>query len=187
MDGCGSSFNSFALFTDSFIILDPFSPYRDSMIIKMIFIFGCQGGRGATCWGMTGHEADPASLLRLYVDYGRHAEATNLLLEYFESFASMVNFVISKWSTVSTSVELNMKTKGFDLFLQRPADVINRKRMSAVWFPYTAIERLWCQLEELRNAGHLVDQCDKLKGMLHGALLKHLKQVFIFSRLSSEH
>lgn len=111
-----------------------------------------KGGRRATSWGMTGQESAPATLFRLYVDYGRHAEATNLLLEYLESFASL-----------------------------RPADVINRKKMSAVWFPYTAIERLWCQLEELQGAGHLVDQCDRLKRLLHGALLNHLKQVKVDS------
>lgn len=110
------------------------------------------GCGGATSWGMTGHEADPATLFRLYVDYGRHAEATNLLLEYLESFASV-----------------------------RPSDVINRKRMSAIWFPYTAIERLWCQLEELQSAGHMVDQCDKLKRLLHGGLVNHLKQVKVDS------
>jgi len=39
---------------------------------------------------MSGKEADPAALFRLYINYGRHAEATNLLLEYLESFASSV-------------------------------------------------------------------------------------------------
>ncbi|KAM0939366.1 hypothetical protein DsansV1_C21g0169861 [Dioscorea sansibarensis] len=101
-----------------------------------------------TSWGMTGQESDPASLFRLYVDYGRLAEATNLLLEYLDSLATL-----------------------------RPADVINRKKMSAVWFPYVAIERLWCQLEELQNAGHMVEQCDKLKRLLESALRNHLKQV----------
>lgn len=42
---------------------------------------------------MTGDEVNPASLFRLYVDYGRYADATNLLLEYIESFASMVNYI----------------------------------------------------------------------------------------------
>ncbi|XP_031284855.1 nuclear pore complex protein NUP160 isoform X3 [Pistacia vera] len=96
--------------------------------------------------GMTGQESSPASLFRLYVDYGRYTEATNLLLEYIESFASM-----------------------------RPADIINRKRPFAVWFPYTTIERLWCQLEDMTRLGHMVDQCEKLRRILHGALLKHLK------------
>jgi len=41
-------------------------------------------------WGMSGKEADPAALFRLYINYGRHAEATNLLVEYLESFASSV-------------------------------------------------------------------------------------------------
>ncbi|KAM7478594.1 hypothetical protein LguiA_026807 [Lonicera macranthoides] len=104
-----------------------------------------KGVRKESSWGMAGSESNPAALLRLYVDYGRYAEATNLLLEYIESFASV-----------------------------RPADVIRRKRTSAVWFPYTTIERLWCQLEESIRSGRMVDQCEKLKKLLHGALLSHL-------------
>ena len=61
--------------------------------------------------------------------------------------------------------------------MQRPADILHRKKMSAAWFPYTAVERLWCQLEEIQRAGHSVDQCDRLKKQLHGALMSHLQQV----------
>lgn len=49
--------------------------------------------------------------------------------------------------------------------------------MSGILFPYAAIERLWCQLEELKSAGHMLDQCEKLMNLLRGALLIHLKQV----------
>lgn len=94
--------------------------------------------------GMTGNESDPASLFRLYIDYGRFAEATNLLIEYIESLAS------------------------------RPADVIRRKEQFAVWFPYTTIERLWCLLEESIKLGHRIDQSEKLKKLLHGVLVNHL-------------
>lgn len=65
-------------------------------------------------------------------------------------------------------------------YLQKPTDIINRKRPFSVWFPYTAIERLWCQLEELIRSGHMVDQCDKLKKLLHGTLLSHLKLVCLY-------
>lgn len=41
---------------------------------------------------MTGQESNPALLFRIYVDYGRYTEATNLLLEYIDSCASMVIF-----------------------------------------------------------------------------------------------
>ncbi|KAJ1392235.1 putative nuclear pore complex protein [Sesbania bispinosa] len=102
--------------------------------------------------GMTGRESNPASLFQLYVNYGRYAEATYLLLEYIESFASM-----------------------------RPADIIRRKRPFAVWFPYTTIERLLYQLEELIRMGHMVDHCDKLKKMLHGSLQNHLKMLKVDS------
>ncbi|KAK9122460.1 hypothetical protein Syun_020077 [Stephania yunnanensis] len=107
-----------------------------------------KGGRRATAWGMTGQESDPASLFRLYVNSGHFVEAINLLLEYMDSFASL-----------------------------KPANVINRKKMSAIWFPFTTIEMLWCQLGELSSSGHITDQCDKLKRLLRGALTNHLKQV----------
>ncbi|KAK4566003.1 hypothetical protein RGQ29_002278 [Quercus rubra] len=97
-------------------------------------------------WGMTGQESNPSSLFRLYVDYGRYTEATNLLLDCIESLASA-----------------------------RPVDIINRKRPFAVWFPYTTIERLWCQLEESISSGRMVDHCEKLKKLLHEALLRHLQ------------
>uniref|UniRef100_A0A0E0JVF3 Uncharacterized protein n=1 Tax=Oryza punctata TaxID=4537 RepID=A0A0E0JVF3_ORYPU len=111
-----------------------------------------KAGNRMISWGMSGTEADPATLFRLYINYGRQTEATNLLVEYLESFAS-----------------------------SRPVDVLHRKKMSAAWFPYTAIERLWYQLEEMQNAGHSVDQCDRLKKLLHGSLLSHLQQVVVDS------
>ncbi|KAK1430067.1 hypothetical protein QVD17_12562 [Tagetes erecta] len=103
-------------------------------------------------WGMAGSESSPASLFQLYVDYGRYPEATNLLLHYIESVASL-----------------------------RPADVIRRKKTFAVWFPYTTIERLWCKLGDLISSGHMVEQCEKLRGMLHMALLNHFKQLKVDS------
>ncbi|XP_047080549.1 nuclear pore complex protein NUP160 [Lolium rigidum] len=111
-----------------------------------------KGGNRMISWGMCGKEADPAALFRLYTNYGRHAEAANLLVEYLDSFAS-----------------------------SRPVDVLHRKKMSAAWFPYTTIERFWCQLEEMQSAGHSADQCDRLKKLLHGALMKHLQQVVVDS------
>lgn len=110
-------------------------------------------GQRACSWGMTGQQPDPAALLQLYIEYGRLAEATNLLLEYLEYFAN-----------------------------QSPADAIRRKNMSAICFPYTLIERLWCQLETLQAAGHMVGQCEKHKELLRGALLNHLQQ----AKLNSE-
>ncbi|EMS53650.1 hypothetical protein TRIUR3_25313 [Triticum urartu] len=107
-----------------------------------------KGGNRMISWGMSGKEADPAALFRLYTSYGRHTEAANLLVEYLDSFAS-----------------------------SRPMDVLHRKKMSAAWFPYTTVERFWCQLEEMQSAGHSADQCDRLKKLLHGALMNHLQQV----------
>ncbi|CAN6684888.1 unnamed protein product [Malus baccata var. baccata] len=105
-------------------------------------------GRKDKTWGMTGQGSNPALLFQLYVDYGRYREATIFLLEYIGLFASM-----------------------------RPADIIKRKRPLGVWFPYTGIQRLWCQLEELISSGHMVDECNKLKNLLCGALLGHLELV----------
>lgn len=70
------------------------------------------------------------------------------------------------------------------LHLQRPVDIIHRKKMSAIWFPYTTIEHLWCQLEETKSSGHMVDQCDKLKRILQGALGSHLNLVCFSSTRS---
>lgn len=105
-----------------------------------------------TSWGMAGSESSPASLFQLYVDYGRYPEATNLLLHYIESVASL-----------------------------RPGDVIRRKKTCAVWFPYITIERLWCKLGELINSGHMVDQSERLRSLLQAALLKHFNQLHIDS------
>lgn len=60
------------------------------MLVIKTLTWMLQGGRRANTWGMSGQESNPASLLRLYVDYGRYTEATNLLLEYIEQLASMV-------------------------------------------------------------------------------------------------
>ncbi|CAN8290175.1 unnamed protein product [Cochlearia groenlandica] len=103
-------------------------------------------GQKEKALGMGGQEASPASLFQLYVDYGRLTEATNLLLEYMESFAS-----------------------------SKPAEVLKRKKVSGVWFPYTTVERLWWELEKTMNSGRMLDQCQKLKGQLQQALLNHLK------------
>lgn len=144
------------LYLEKYRKLDPRLPvtvaetllYTDPQIeLPLWLVHMFKGGRKVS-WGMTGQEPDSATLFRLYVDYGRHAEATNLLLENLDSFSSL-----------------------------RPADIINRKKMSATWFPYIAIERLWCQLEEMRSSGHMVDHCDKLKKLLQEALMKLLKQV----------
>ncbi|XP_057530266.1 nuclear pore complex protein NUP160 isoform X4 [Amaranthus tricolor] len=95
--------------------------------------------------GMTGQELNPATLFGLYVDYGRYPEATELLIEYIEAYASL-----------------------------RPAGVIHRKKPFATWFPYTTIERLWCQLEDSISKGQMTNQCEKLKVLLYGALQSHL-------------
>ncbi|KAL2992532.1 hypothetical protein AAZX31_10G052400 [Glycine max] len=109
-------------------------------------------GQKERLWGMAGRESNPASLFQLYVSYDRYAEATYLLLDCIDSFASM-----------------------------RPADIIRRKRPLAVWFPYTTIERLLYQLDELIRMGRMVDHCDKLKKMLHDSLQNHLKMLKVDS------
>ncbi|KAG2402562.1 Nuclear pore complex protein [Vigna angularis] len=120
-------------------------------------------GQKERLWGMTGRESNPASLFQLYVTYDRYADATYLLLECIDSFASMCVRSV------------------FNIVLQRPADIIRRKRPFAVWFPYTTIERLLYRLEELIRMGHMVDHCEKLKRMLHGSLKSHLKMLKVDS------
>ncbi|KAL9246080.1 hypothetical protein vseg_019660 [Gypsophila vaccaria] len=102
-------------------------------------------GRRREHIGMSGQESGPATLFGLYVDYGRFPEATELLVDFIEAYSSM-----------------------------RPAGIIKRKKPFAAWFPYTAIERLWCHLEESVRLGHMTEQCEKLKALLHGALRSHL-------------
>ncbi|KAH9627148.1 hypothetical protein KSS87_018388 [Heliosperma pusillum] len=102
-------------------------------------------GRQRQHIGMSGQESSPATLFGLYVDYGRFPEAAELLVDYIEAYGSM-----------------------------RPAGIIHRKRPFAAWFPYTAIERFWCHLEESIRVGHKIEQCEKLKALLHGALRSHL-------------
>ena len=65
------------------------------MCICLTYIFLSQVSRQEYGFGMIGSESSPASLFRLYVDYGRYVEATNVLLEYIESLASLVNSLIS--------------------------------------------------------------------------------------------
>ncbi|KAI5595424.1 hypothetical protein BDE02_03G138000 [Populus trichocarpa] len=54
------------------------------------------------------------------------------------------------------------------------------KKPFAAWFPYATVERLWYQLEELINLGHMVDQ-NSMVSILRGALQNHLKQVINIS------
>lgn len=89
------------LFTCSF----SFTRWKEAMICKAVLFwfhsslllisFLCLGqdGQKEKALGMAGKEASPASLFQLYVDYGRLTEATNLLLEYMEAFASSVSFL----------------------------------------------------------------------------------------------
>lgn len=63
-------------------------------VLLTSFLFVRQDGKKEKALGMGGQEASPASLFQLYVDYGRLTEATNLLLEYMESFASSVSYMI---------------------------------------------------------------------------------------------
>uniref|UniRef100_A0A0A0LKG2 Uncharacterized protein n=3 Tax=Cucumis sativus TaxID=3659 RepID=A0A0A0LKG2_CUCSA len=116
------------------------------MELPLWLVLMFKDGRRPKTWGMTGEESNPALLFRLYVEYGRYTEATHLLLEYMESFASMA-----------------------------PADLINRKRPFSICFPYNAVQYLWCKIDELIRSGHMVDACEKLRNLLHGALLNHLK------------
>ncbi|KAL7592828.1 hypothetical protein Lser_V15G33426 [Lactuca serriola] len=124
----------------------------DRLIELPLWLVQMFKGKVKGSWGMSGAESSPASLFQLYVDYGRYPEATNLLLHYIESLASL-----------------------------RPADVVGRKRTSAVWFPYTTIERLWCKLGDLISSDHMVDQCEKLRSLLQTALLKHFHQLKVDS------
>ncbi|CAM8903551.1 unnamed protein product [Rhodiola kirilowii] len=103
-------------------------------------------------WGMAGQESSPAMLFQIYVECGRYTEATNLLLEYIESYATI-----------------------------RPNDIGHRKKTSAAWFPYTTVEHLCFQLDQMIKLGRMVDQCNKLKMQIYTTLEKHLKMLKVDS------
>ncbi|XP_008457194.1 nuclear pore complex protein NUP160 isoform X3 [Cucumis melo] len=128
------------------IVVETLLRADSQMELPLWLVLMFKDGRRPKTWGMTGEESNPASLFRLYVEYGRYTEATHLLLECMESFASM-----------------------------GPADIINRKRPFSVCFPYNAVQYLWCKIDELIRSGHMVDACEKLRNLLHGALLNHMK------------
>jgi len=107
-----------------------------------------KGGKEASSLGMAGLGADPAALLRIYLDFDRLAEATNLVLEYFRAWTNL-----------------------------RPADVIKRKHMCAVWFPYTLLDRLQSCLS---TSSDLAIR-EKLQDSLKCALQSHFKQVKVDS------
>ncbi|XP_024389835.1 nuclear pore complex protein NUP160 isoform X1 [Physcomitrium patens] len=104
-----------------------------------------KGGKEAGASGMAGGKeagADPAALLRIYLDFDRLAEATALVLEYIRAWSSL-----------------------------KPADVIKRKRMCAVWFPYTVLDRLQNCLSKSSDMAVR----DKLQDSLKFALQNHFK------------
>ncbi|KAG4996199.1 hypothetical protein JHK82_027013 [Glycine max] len=130
-------------------------------------------GQKERLWGMAGRESNPASLFQLYVSYDRYAEATYLLLDCIDSFASMLFFPLlsyerprvpsacnSMLATVRYAAAVILVHYVFNsvanIVLQRPADIIRRKRPLAVWFPYTTIERLLYQLDELIRMGRML-------------------------------
>ncbi|KAL2608671.1 hypothetical protein R1flu_027244 [Riccia fluitans] len=92
--------------------------------------------------------ADPAALLRIYLDHGRYVEATYLLLEYLQA---------------STRV--------------RPSDVFKRKQACGVWFPYTLVDRLIHSLSELRASGNAASRNEKLRISLQNAVLHHFDRI----------
>lgn len=63
----------------------------ESDVLEFILTFvNLQGGKEASSLGMAGLGADPAALLRIYLDFDRLAEATNLVLEYFRAWTNLV-------------------------------------------------------------------------------------------------
>ncbi|KAH7286776.1 hypothetical protein KP509_32G022400 [Ceratopteris richardii] len=72
-----------------------------------------KGGRKAGGEGMTRSAADPSSLFRLYLDFGRVTDAALLFLEYMKARCNL-----------------------------SAASIVKRKKMCSVWFPYTLVDRL---------------------------------------------
>lgn len=103
-----------------------------------------KGGRQAGAEGMSTPGADPGALLRMYLDYGRISEAAVLLLDYVKAWANLP-----------------------------PTDVIKRKKMCGVWFPYTLLDRLKAALSEVKKS----EQFESLENLLDSTLQRHFNQV----------
>lgn len=103
-----------------------------------------KGGREARGEGMSMAGANPSALLRMYLDFGRVTEAAMLFLDY-----------VKAWSNLA------------------PADVIKRKKMCGVWFPYTLVDRLKACLLELKKS----EQVESLEHLLESSLSRHFEQV----------
>jgi len=72
-----------------------------------LILITLQGGKDAGGAGMAGLGADPAALLRIYLEFDRLAEATALVLEYIRAWSSLVtaqsstsilNIVVYTWT-----------------------------------------------------------------------------------------
>jgi hypothetical protein len=171
---------------------------------------------------MAGLGADPAALLRIYLDFDRLAEATALVLEYIRAWSTLVRanhctpyrmlysvyfeanclwswlFPVYRFCFIWHSLEFihdyllllteiviladlhypitvePISVLSYNcLWLQKPADVIKRKHMCAVWFPYTLLDRLQSCLSKSSDMALR----DKLQDSLKCALQNHFKQV----------
>ncbi|KAJ7548231.1 hypothetical protein O6H91_07G003400 [Diphasiastrum complanatum] len=136
------------------VVAETILSFNKEMELPLWLIEMFKGGRYASAAGMAGQGADPAALLRIYIDHERVLEATSLLMEFLKAWASL-----------------------------RPVDVIKRKSMCAVWFPYTLIDRLQGRLSELASSKS--DQgvhYQNLKRLLSSAVQSHLNQIRIDSK-----
>lgn len=84
----------------SFLHYSPFLMWEDvAWVWFLIFWSTVQGGKDAGAAGMAGVGADPAALLRIYLDFDRLAEATALVLEFIRAWSSLViaNHLFQYW------------------------------------------------------------------------------------------
>eukprot|EP00250_Pteridium_aquilinum_P008072 c17647_g1_i1 orf=202-4674(+) len=102
-----------------------------------------KGGRQAGGEGMSMAGANPSALLRIYLDFGRVTEAAMLFLDYVKAWSNLL-----------------------------PGDVIKRKKMCGVWFPYTLVDRLKGCLSELKRC----EQVERLERLLESSLSRHFDQ-----------
>ncbi|CAM6109251.1 unnamed protein product [Calypogeia fissa] len=126
------------------VVADTILSVDKHMELPLWLIDTFKGGKDSRGMNSGSTVADPAALLRIYLNHERYVEATYLLLEYLQAATRL-----------------------------RPGDVIKRKQACGVWFPYTLVDRLLQHLSKIRGPDERISQPQRLHASLQSAVLQH--------------